>query len=180
MDRGALQAVVSRVTKSWTWLKRLSMHTHVHERNSNVDINPYWSNRMLGNSNRGWEVFLTVEGWVVMLHSQLSILKMEEKFLVCSVWQKNFWALIMYQRRRILLQISEKCLGSWVLCPLLSFPFFQCILGSAMWLCWGIMPGFGRVYVWVEHSLFHDEHWVGMLCLCEFATAFPPVVLRKR
>ena len=38
---------------------------------------------MLGNSNRGREIFLTVEGWVVMLHSQLSILKMEEKCLVC-------------------------------------------------------------------------------------------------
>lgn len=158
------------------------MHTHVHERNSNVDINPYWSYHMLGNSNRGREIFLTVEGWVVMLHSQLSILKMEEKCLVCSVWQKNFWALITYQSRMILLQISEKCLplahGFSAHCCL--FLFFQRVLGSALWLCWGIMPGFGRVYVWVKHSLFHDEHWVGMLCLCEFATAFPPVILRKR
>ena len=28
MDRGAWQATVHRVTKSWTWLRRLSMHTH--------------------------------------------------------------------------------------------------------------------------------------------------------
>ena len=30
MDRGAWQATVHRVTESWTWLKRLSMHNSVH------------------------------------------------------------------------------------------------------------------------------------------------------
>ena len=30
MDRGAWWVIVHRVTKSWTRLKRLSMHTHVH------------------------------------------------------------------------------------------------------------------------------------------------------
>ena len=29
MDRGAWQATVHRVAKSWTWLKRLCMHTHM-------------------------------------------------------------------------------------------------------------------------------------------------------
>ena len=28
IDRGAWQATVHRVAKSWTWLKSLSMHTH--------------------------------------------------------------------------------------------------------------------------------------------------------
>ena len=30
MDRGAWLATVKRVAKSWTQLKRLSTHTHVH------------------------------------------------------------------------------------------------------------------------------------------------------
>ena len=30
MDRGAWWATVHRVAKSWTWLKRLSMHAHTH------------------------------------------------------------------------------------------------------------------------------------------------------
>ena len=30
MDRGAWWAAVHRVTKSWTRLKRLSTHTHIH------------------------------------------------------------------------------------------------------------------------------------------------------
>ena len=30
MDRGAWRSTVHRVTKSWTRLKRLSMHTHMH------------------------------------------------------------------------------------------------------------------------------------------------------
>ena len=33
MDRGAWQATVHRVTKSWTWLKQL--HTHTHNSHSN-------------------------------------------------------------------------------------------------------------------------------------------------
>ena len=31
MDRGTWWPMVHSVTKSWTWLKRLSMHTHTHE-----------------------------------------------------------------------------------------------------------------------------------------------------
>ena len=30
MDRGAWQAIVHRVTKSWAWLKQLSVNTHAH------------------------------------------------------------------------------------------------------------------------------------------------------
>ena len=30
MDRGAWQATVHRVAKSWTWLKQLSTHAHTH------------------------------------------------------------------------------------------------------------------------------------------------------
>ena len=30
MDRGASRVTVQRVTKSWTWLKQISMHTHAH------------------------------------------------------------------------------------------------------------------------------------------------------
>ena len=32
MDRGTWWPMVHSVTKSWTWLKRLSMHTHTHTR----------------------------------------------------------------------------------------------------------------------------------------------------
>ena len=31
MDRGAWWSTVHRVTKSWTWLKRLSTHAHANE-----------------------------------------------------------------------------------------------------------------------------------------------------
>ena len=35
MDRGAWQSAVHRVTQSWTWLKRLSMHACIGEGNGN-------------------------------------------------------------------------------------------------------------------------------------------------
>ena len=38
MDRGAWLAAVLRVTQSWTQLKRLSMHTHMHATFSSLEI----------------------------------------------------------------------------------------------------------------------------------------------
>ena len=39
MDRGAWQATVHGVTKSWTWLKQLSMQAHMHV-NPNLSVYP--------------------------------------------------------------------------------------------------------------------------------------------
>ena len=42
MDRGACQAIVHRVTKSWTQLKQLSMHAHRHTVKLIVSLNSYF------------------------------------------------------------------------------------------------------------------------------------------
>ena len=38
MDRGAWQAAVQRIVKSWTWLKRLSMHAHIFAQGYTISI----------------------------------------------------------------------------------------------------------------------------------------------
>ena len=38
MDRGTWRATVHQITKSWTLLKRLSMHTHILDNNVTVCV----------------------------------------------------------------------------------------------------------------------------------------------
>ena len=56
MDRGAWWATVHRDTKSWTWLKQLSMHTHMCGSQSEANRKSVWCSR------RTQEV-MEQEGW---------------------------------------------------------------------------------------------------------------------
>ena len=47
MDRGAWQATAHRVTKSWTWLKHLNMHTCSHDLLVTHEINSLSHNQPL-------------------------------------------------------------------------------------------------------------------------------------
>ena len=64
MNRGAWQAIVHMVTKSWTWLKWLNTHTHTHTHTIwNASFRIYWKRKKLGPGILFSRIYFSVVGW---------------------------------------------------------------------------------------------------------------------